>query len=181
MFNGDNYSAEWVAEAEKRGLPILRTVPEALAALVTGKNMQMFERYGVFTRAELLSRHEVYFEEYCTRSRIEGELALTMARTLIRPSAAEYRLRLVRDLQLLQQTGIQIGQAELVADVEQIGKLIAEMVRHETRLEQVLPSGDSEEIREAQAALRVSADRLEKLVDDELWPLPKYREMLFIY
>jgi len=181
IFNGDNYSAEWAVEAEKRGLPILRTVPEALAAVVAEGNLRMFERYGVFTRAELLSRHEVYFEEYCARTRIEGELALTMARTLIRPAVAKYRRHLTADLRLLQETGIQAGLAELTAETVRIGELLSEMTGCEARLEQALADGDSEKIREAQSALRRVADRLEKLIDDELWPLPKYREMLFIY
>jgi len=181
IFNGDNYSAEWIVEAEKRGLPILRTVPEALATVVAEPNMAMFEHYGVFTRAELLSRYEVYFNEYCTRTRIEGELALTMARTLIRPAAAEYRRRLAGDLRLLQETGVQTGLGELTGETVRIGELIVEMTGCEARLEQALPAGDSETIREAQFALRKAADRLEKSIDDELWPLPKYREMLFIY
>ena len=181
IFNGDNYCKEWVAEAERRGLPILRTVPEALAALITEKNISMFERYGVFTRAELLSRHEVYFEEYCARTRIEGELSLTMARTLIHPAASEHLQRVARSLKLLQETGIQAGREEQQAEAERIGRLIAEMTAYETRLEKALPTYEPEEIRDAQAALRQVVDRLEKLVDDELWPLPKYREMLFIY
>ena len=181
IFNGDNYCKEWVAEAERRGLPILRTVPEALAALITEKNISMFERYGVFTRAELLSRHEVYFEEYCARTRIEGELSLTMARTLIHPAASEHLQRVARNLKLLQETGIQAGREEQQAEAERIGRLIAEMTACETRLEKALPTYEPEEIRDAQAALRQVVDRLEKLVDDELWPLPKYREMLFIY
>ena len=181
IFNGDNYCKEWVAEAERRGLPILRTVPEALAALITEKNISMFERYGVFTRAELLSRHEVYFEEYCARTRIEGELSLTMARTLIHPAASEHLQRVARSLKLLQETGIQAGREEQQTEAERIGRLIAEMTACETRLEKALPTYEPEEIRDAQAALRQVVDRLEKLVDDELWPLPKYREMLFIY
>ncbi len=181
IFNGDNYCKEWVAEAERRGLPILRTVPEALAALITEKNISMFERYGVFTRAELLSRHEVYFEEYCARTRIEGELSLTMARTLIHPAASEHLQRVARSLKLLLETGIQAGREEQQAEAERIGRLIAEMTAYETRLEKALPTYEPEEIRDAQAALRQVVDRLEKLVDDELWPLPKYREMLFIY
>ncbi len=181
IFNGDNYSAEWFAEATKRGLPVLRSVPEALAALVDEKSMTMFERFGVFTRAELFSRHEVYFEEYCTRTRIEGELALTLSRTLIRPAVCEYRTRLLTDLQLLQQTGIRTGQAELITEIEQIGERIIEMIRYEVQLESALPIGDPEEVRVALGLLRNVADQLEKLIDDELWPLPKYREMLFIY
>ncbi|WP_294482149.1 glutamine synthetase III [uncultured Victivallis sp.] len=181
IFNGDNYSREWVAEAEKRGLPILRTVPEALSVLVNEKNVAMFERYGVFTRAELLSRHEVYFEEYCARTRIEGELSLTMARTLIHPAAGEYLRRIGRNIQVLQQTGVEAGLPEQFAEAEQIGKLMAALVHCEAKLEKALPTGEPEEIREAQLELRRIVDRLEKLIDDELWPLPKYREMLFIY
>ena len=82
---------------------------------------------------------------------------------------------------MLQQTGVEAGLPEQFAEAEQIGKLMAALVHCEAKLEKALPTGEPEEIREAQLELRRIVDRLEKLIDDELWPLPKYREMLFIY
>ena len=174
IFNGDNYCTDWVAEAERRGLPILRSVPEALKTILKPENVAMFRKYGVFTEAELRSRYEVYYEDFKTRSRIEGELALIMARTVINPAVVRH----------LKQIGAAAGAATvpaLDAELEVAGSLYGELTKAEAALEEVLPTGDPELIRARQAELRKLVDRLEKVVDDELWPLPKYRELLFIY
>ena len=174
IFNGDNYCTDWVAEAERRGLPILRSVPEALKTILKPESVAMFRKYGVFTEAELRSRYEVYYEDFKTRSRIEGELALIMARTVINPAVVRH----------LKQIGAAAGAATvpaLDAELEVAGSLYGELTKAEAALEEVLPTGDPELIRARQAELRKLVDRLEKVVDDELWPLPKYRELLFIY
>ena len=173
IFNGDNYCTDWVAEAERRGLPILRSVPEALKTILKPESVAMFRKYGVFTEAELRSRYEVYYEDFKTRSRIEGELALIMARTVINPAVVRH----------LKQIGAAAGAATvpaLDAELEVAGSLYGELTKAEAALEEVLPTGDPELIRARQAELRKLVDRLEKVVDDELWPLPKYRELLFI-
>ena len=174
IFNGDNYCTDWVAEAERRGLPILRSVPEALKTILKPESVAMFRKYGVFTEAELRSRYEGYYEDFKTRSRIEGELALIMARTVINPAVVRH----------LKQIGAAAGAATvpaLDAELEVAGSLYGELTKAEAALEEVLPTGDPELIRARQAELRKLVDRLEKVVDDELWPLPKYRELLFIY
>ena len=174
IFNGDNYCTDWVAEAERRGLPILRSVPEALKTILKPESVAMFRKYGVFTEAELRSRYEVYYEDFKTRSRIEGELALIMARTVINPAVVRH----------LKQIGAAAGAATVPAwdaELEVAGSLYGELTKAEAALEEVLPTGDPELIRARQAELRKLVDRLEKVVDDELWPLPKYRELLFIY
>ena len=174
IFNGDNYCTDWVAEAERRGLPILRSVPEALKTILKPESVAMFRKYGVFTEAELRSRYEVYYEDFKTRSRIEGELALIMARTVINPAVVRH----------LKQIGAAAGAATvpaLDAELEVAGSLYGELPKAEAALEEVLPTGDPELIRARQVELRKLVDRLEKVVDDELWPLPKYRELLFIY
>ena len=174
IFNGDNYCTDWVAEAERRGLPILRSVPEALKTILKPESVAMFRKYGVFTEAELKSRYEVYYEDFKTRSRIEGELALIMARTVINPAVVRH----------LKQIGAAAGAATvpaLDAELEVAGSLYGELTKAEAALEEVLPTGDPELIRARQTELRKLVDRLEKVVDDELWPLPKYRELLFIY
>ena len=174
IFNGDNYCTDWVAEAERRGLPILRSVPEALKTILKPESVAMFRKYGVFTEAELRSRYEVYYEDFKTRSRIEGELALIMARTVINPAVVRH----------LKQIGAAAGAATvpaLDAELEVAGSLYGELTKAEAALEEVLPTGDPELIRARQAELRKLVDQLEKVVDDELWPLPKYRELLFIY
>ncbi len=174
IFNGDNYRTDWVAEAERRGLPILRSVPDALKTILKPESVAMFRKYGVFTEAELKSRYEVYYEDFRTRSRIEGELALIMARTVINPAVVKH----------LKQIGAAAGATTvpaLDAELEVTGSLYGELTKAEAALEEVLPTGDPELIRARQAELRKLVDRLEKVVDDELWPLPKYRELLFVY
>ena len=178
VFNGDNYSADWLAEAKKRGLPILRTVPEALAVLTEEKNIRLFEKYGVFTESELRSRYEVYLGEYRTRTRIEGELALTMSRTLINPAVMKYLATVGRAVDALAENP---ARDELRRNASTIGELYTKLASAERMLESTLPGDNPEAIRGALAELRRLVDRLEKLVDDELWPLPKYRELLFIY
>ena len=178
VFNGDNYSADWLAEAKKRGLPILRTVPEALAVLTEEKNIRLFEKYGVFTESELRSRYEVYLGEYRTRTRIEGELALTMSRTLINPAVMKYLATVGRAVDALAENP---ALDELRRNASTIGELYTKLASAERMLESTLPGDNPEAIRGALAELRRLVDRLEKLVDDELWPLPKYRELLFIY
>ena len=180
VFNGDNYSKEWAVEAEKRKLPILHTVPEALSVLLKPENLRLFEEYGVFTEAELRSRYEVYLEEFRTRTRIEGELALTMSRTLIRPAVTAHLTRLGEAMRALRDAGVEASLPEQRAEAQLIAGLLAELTAAENHLQEVLPPHEPEPIRQALATLREKVDRLEKLVADELWPLPKYREILFI-
>ncbi len=180
IFNGDNYSKEWAAEAGKRGLPILNTVSEALAVLLEPENIELFEKYGVFTAAELRSRHEVYLEEFRTRTRIEGELALTMSRTLIRPAVTAHLTRIGKAIGVLREAGVQLSLKELRAEADLVAGLLAEQSVAEDHLEHALPRHEPEAIRRELAMLREQVDRLEKLVADDLWPLPKYREILFI-
>ncbi len=179
VFNGDNYSREWVAEAERRGLPILWTVEEALATLLRAENVSMFEKHGVFTEAELRSRYEVYLEEFRARTRIEGELALTMSRTIFSPAVSRHLADAAGMLEKLGSAGVELPEA--AESLRLIAELFGCMLRTEKRLETELAAGEPEKIRGELEELRLSVDRLEKLVDDALWPLPKYREMLFIY
>ena len=178
VFNGDNYSADWLAEAKKRGLPILRSVPEALAVLTEEKNIRLFEKYGVFTESELRSRYEVYLGEFRTRTRIEGELALTMSRTLINPAVMKYLATVGRAADALAENP---ALDELRRNASAVGELYTKLASAERMLESTLHGDNPEAIRGVLAELRRLVDRLEKMVDDELWPLPKYRELLFIY
>ncbi len=178
IFNGDNYTPEWLEEAKRRGLPILAEVREALATLLAPKNIELFEKYGVFTENELHSRHGVYLGEFHTRSRIEAELALTMARTLIEPAVLCHLTTLAEGEKALAGTP---AADELKRQIDLVGGLFRELAETGKQLENTLDGGDREALPKALAALRQPADRLEKLVDDQLWPLPKYREMLFIY
>ena len=139
----------------------------------------MFEKYGVFTAAELHSRHEVYLAEFRTRTRIEGELALTMSRTILSPAVSRHLSDASGTVEKLAAVGLTIPEANDA--VRDVASLFSAMLRAERALESELRGNDSELIRGRLEALRVLVDRLEKLIDDSLWPLPKYREMLFVY
>ncbi|MFA7229640.1 MAG: glutamine synthetase III [Victivallaceae bacterium] len=181
IFNGDNYSAEWAKEAERRGLPNLRTTPEALKPLVTKENIALFEKYKVFCKTEVHSRYEVFSEEYKTKIKIEGELALNMAQTIILPVAITQQSQIAANIGSLITLGFKSGVENQKAIVEKIGSLIDDMCKNCSTLEKGIAKKAPASIIEAMGALRKSVDTLELIIDDELWPLPKYSEILFIY
>jgi len=178
-FAGDNYAEEWHAEAEKRGLKNLRTTPDALPEVVTEQTVEAFEKYGVLSRRELESRFEVWVEQYAVQANIEAEATSAIARTLLLPAA-------LRHLELVDSTGFEDLQTETR---EKVQELVAAIGRLE--IANLYPDGiedDGLKLAEyardtqltAMAEVRVAADRLERIVADDLWPLPKYAEMLFI-
>ena len=181
IFNGDNYSDAWRKEAAKRGLPNLRTTPEALEALIKRANIALFEKYGVFSEIEVKSRHEIFLEEYHRKIRIEGELALNMARTIIQPIAGKQLSELVKTIAVMSGCELKAGLASQKTAAENLGKLLDGIDLECRNLEKALAVKDaSSRIVESMAGLRKLVDTLEKRVDDDLWTLPKYREMLFI-
>jgi glutamine synthetase len=177
-FMGDNYAEEWHAEAERRGLSNLRTTPDALPWVTHEQTVAMFSNYGVLSERELESRYEVFLEQYITTLNIEAETAASIARTQILPAA-------VRHLNELRATGIGGLEAEVAPIVEELlGSIQAlEKVNREHP-----DDGDllahAEYMRDtvipAMNDVRAIADGLERIVADDLWPLPKYAEMLFI-
>ncbi len=179
IFDGDNYSHEWHAEAEKRGLYNLRSTPEALPWLVDKTTVALFKKYGVLSKRELESRHEVFFEQYAVKINIESETAASIARTQILPAA-------VRHLNELRTDGLE----ELTGEVEPVIKelhfalLKLEDVNLEENQDDSSPAKWARYVHDrvipAMEDVREVADRLEKIVADDMWPLPKYSEMLFI-
>ena len=180
IFNGDNYSADWVKEAEKRGLPNLRDTMEAIKPLLKPENQDIFVRYGVFSKIELASRYEVYMEEYHRRIRIEGGIAAEIARSLIFPVVTEEYRRVLTALNAAKVAGISHGVDGLRVSAELLGKGLDELQRRCDELDEAL-KGMHEGIIVAMESIREIVDTLEHAVDDARWPLPKYREMLFIY
>jgi glutamine synthetase len=177
VFDGDGYADAWSKEAEKRGLANLRTTPDALPWFVEKATIRLFERYDVLSERELESRFEVAVEQYSTKLNIEAETAASIARTMILPAAARY-------LAELKASGISTASTELktltddfVKKLKQLEKVNAahpsvEGLEHAKYMrDRVIPAMD---------ATRAVADRLERVVADDLWPLPKYSEMLFI-
>ena len=181
LFNGDGYNSEWLNEAAKRGLPNAVNTLDALKALVKPENIRMFEKAGVFSARELASRHEIALEDYRTKVVIEGNCALDMAKTMIMPAVkAEYRETLAAYAEA-GKSEIVSGTVALQDDLVKLGSGLDAIRSYCIELEEAIGKGDSQEIIATMTALRAVVDQLEKIVADDKWPLPKYREMLFLY
>ena len=181
IFNGDNYSADWAAEAESRGLPNMRTTPEALKPLLDDTNITLLGKYGVMTPTEVKSRYEVFTEEYATKIGIESSLALSMAKTMLLPVAVEFQKNLIESLLAMKDAGIEAGSCVIKAQAEKVGSLLTDGYKAAGKLEAAIAAEDSAASIAAMGELRTAIDALEVEVDDNLWPLPKYGEMLFVY
>ena len=181
LFSGDGYSAEWPKEAAKRGLPNLRDTPSALAPLKDKANIALFEKYGVLTRTEMLSRWEVGREAYDRRVRIEASIALEIARSMIRPVVADEFSRLASALGQACADKLKTGVRGLTALSLKLGAGLDDLHVKCDKLEKALDGEEPKAQLAALGDLRKTVDRLEGLVDDARWPLPKYREMLFVY
>ncbi len=179
VFGGDNYAEAWHKEAEKRGLYNLRSTPDALPWLVDKGTVALFKKYKVLSKRELESRYEVFTEQYAVKLNIEAETAAAIARTMLLPAAVRY-------LNELRATGLE----ELIGELE---PLVKELHFNLLKLEDAnLADNQPDDSAPKWAAymrdtvlpamddVREVADRLEGLVPDDLWPLPKYAEMLFI-
>ena len=178
VFNGNGYSAEWHAEAEKRGLPNLKTSLEALPVYEKPEVIQAFEKYGVLSPRELHSRYEVYVEQYVKTLLVEAKLTVKMAKTQILPAALRYQKELVGTLPAGGKLSEQI--AALVGDLDKgLGSLEGALA-HESGS----AFDEAKHLRDkalpAMLAIRAASDSLEGLVADDQWPLPTYQEMLFI-
>jgi len=180
IFNGDNYSAEWAAEAKRRGLPNFRTTLEGIKPLTKKENIALFEKYGVLSKVELDSRYEIYLEEYHRRVRIEGLLALEMAKNIILPVVISSFDKAANALNQAKSAKVKMGVTALSAYTEKLGTLLDALIGGANVLEKAL-AAEHGEILEAMSALRQTVDKLEGVIDDAVWPLPKYREMLFVY
>ena len=180
IFNGDGYAPGWLEEAARRGLPNFRTTMEALKALTKEENIAIFEKYGVFQRRELESRHEVFMEDYHHKVRIEGEIALEIAQSMVFPAVSAEYSKTVRALKDAQAVPVAKGMESLrkraLAFGEKMDLLSQEMESLAAALQ-----GEHEGILTAMKNLRETVDDLERIVPDSCWPLPKYREMLFVY
>jgi glutamine synthetase len=178
VFEGDNYDEAWHAEAERRGLFNLRNTPEALPWLIEGQTVAVFDKYSVLSERELHSRYEVAVEQYIVKVNIESETAAAIARTQLLPAA-------VRHLEQLRAAGVTALVEETAALVDAFVAAIRVLedanVTHEGEegsLDEAIYMRDT--VLPAMAGVRGVADQLERIVADDLWPLPKYAEMLFI-
>jgi len=181
LFAGDGYSAAWQKEAAARGLPNLPDTVSAIATLKMPANQALFEKYGVLTKNEMDSRYEIALEDYERRVRIEGGVALEIARSMIRPVVADEFSKLATAISIAKKDGLKVGVAGLKALSLKLGAGLDDLHVKCERLDKALAKGGTKELLVAMASLRRTVDALEYLVDDSRWPLPKYREMLFVY
>ncbi len=187
IFNGDNYTEDWHAEAAKRGLPNLKTSVDALPVLTSKEVISVFSQYKVLSRRELASRLEVYLEQYCMTVGVEARTVVEMAKTVIYPAAMRYQSELAAASANLKAAGAKPDTATLNEVTDLIGKLQKSV----TALEAALNGGHAKTmmaeakhacntILPAMLGVREHGDALEGVVADDLWPLPTYQEMLFI-
>jgi glutamine synthetase len=177
IFDGDNYDEAWHTEAEKRGLKNLRNTPDALPEILADSSVELFSNYHVLSKRELESRYEVWLEQYIIEANIEAETADSIARTMILPAALRY-------LALGDESGISAVTEEttpLVDDLVAAIRKLDEANQYPEGIEGMdLAVYARDEQVAAMGGVREAADKLEKVVADDLWPLPKYSEMLFI-
>jgi glutamine synthetase len=177
IFGGDNYAEEWHAEAAQRGLLNLRTTPEALPEVISEQTVGTFGKYQVLSERELESRFEVWTEQYTIRANIESETAAHIARTMLLPAA-------MRHIALAEAAGLGTLAGEARAVTESFAAAITELEAANAYPDGVEGMPLAEYARDSQltalAKVREIADQLEKVVADDLWPLPKYSEILFV-
>ncbi|WP_420130514.1 glutamine synthetase III [Longimicrobium sp.] len=189
VFNGDGYSQDWQDEAERRGLLNLRTTLDAFETLASARNRALFEKYGVLTHRELESRHEVALDQYFKTVNIEGETTADMAGTMILPAAVRYLNDLVAAADRTRTLGVETR--GLTRTVQIVNGLVDELrdaldalVAQNAELGGEDVHSKAYHVRDnvipAMLAVRDAADRLEKVIPDDYWPLPTYRDMLFV-
>jgi glutamine synthetase len=194
LFEGDGYSDEWTKEAERRGLPNVKTTPLALDAMVTEKAKNLFENNKIYSHVELEARHEIELEKYIKKVQIEGRIMAELATSHVLPAAIRYQNLLVRNIKGLKEVGLAENS---YANQMQILQVISEHINSlSDKVEQMIEArkkcNSLKDTREMALAyctdvkekffdqIRYHADKLELLVDDKEWSLPKYRELLFL-
>ena len=189
IFNGDGYSEAWVAEAERRGLPNIKSMIEAASTLTTDKAVKLFEKFGIFTKVELESREEIIYETYAKTINIEALAMIDMAGKQIIPAVVKYSKSLADTVNSVKAAGVDAStQTEILREVSE--KLTA-MQTALHKLEKAEKEASAMEDVKAQAffykdtvraimdELRAPADELEMIVDKEIWPIPTYGELMF--
>ena len=189
IFNGNGYSDEWVAEAERRGLPNIKSMVEAIPAITTDKAVELFERFSVFTKAELESRAEIQYEAYAKAINIEARTMIDMASKQFLPAFIKYTKTLADTVNAVKAAGVDAPvQTETLKEVS---ALMAETKAALDNLVKTTADAAAKEEGEVQAtyyhtevvpamdALRAPVDKLEMIVDKEAWPMPSYGDLIF--
>ncbi len=181
IFNGNGYSEEWVEEAERRGLPHIRTSLEAFEVLGQESTIALMEKYQVLSRSELLARKEIQIENYEKTIDIEAKTCLNMLQTIYMPAIAAQMNSLCSTAQSIQSAGVSVGLSAVKGRIEEIGVLYDELPAKIQQLAHSIEAGHAPEMKIAMEEARAIVDALEGLVDAQLWPVPSYAEMLNIH
>jgi len=189
IFNGDGYSDEWVKEAERRGLPNIKSTIEAADTLTTKKAIKLFGDFGVYTKTELESRKEIIFENYAKTINIEALTMIDMASKQIIPAVMKYAGRLAGDVNAVKAAGADESALlselkEITAELTKMKKALEDLKTVENKARKITDARKlayfyKDKVRPAMDALRDPADKLEMLVDKKDWPFPTYADLLF--
>ncbi len=191
IFNGNNYSEEWRREAESRGLPHIDNSVDAAAALIRSKNVDLFERHGVFSRKELESRYEIRLESYVKTVNIEANTMIEMTRRLIIPAVVKYTRFLSETLVSMKDTGLAVDVTLEAGLLKEVSAASAALRTALSKLEKAQEKGAGmangwdkavfyrDQVLAAMEALRTPADKLEVLLGKEFWPMPTYTDLMF--
>ena len=189
IFNGDGYSQAWVEEAHRRGLPNIKSMVESIPALVSDKSVELFEKFGVFTRTELESRAEIRYENYSKALNIEARTMIDMGRKQFIPAIIKYTKTLADTVNSVKAAGVDASVQ--LATLDEITVLLKEASRAQAQLEKVTETASSmddgsdkaayyyETVCPAMEDLRAPIDKLEMIVDKEAWPMPSYGDLIF--
>lgn len=193
LFEGNNYSEEWAKEAEKRGLTNIKSCVRSLEAFVKPESVALFESQGVFTKREVEARYEIMLEAYVKRIQIESRMMGELALNHIIPAAINYQNRLLEALERMQRAGIEEENLEsikitirkIAEHVNMLQKKVKEMIdarKEANKIEDIRRRAEfyTDKVKPLFDEIRYRGDKLELMVDDELWPLAKYRELLFV-
>ena len=190
IFNGNGYSDEWVEEAERRGLPNIKSMVEAIPELTKEENVVMFEKFGVFTKAELESRAEVKYENYAKTINIEAKAMIDIAAKQIVPAVIKYAKSLADSVNAIKAAGIE----EVSVETELLAETSALLKETQVALKNLIDTDAKacgmedgaaqaafyhDEVMKAMSELRAPVDKLEMIVDKEMWPMPSYGDLIF--
>lgn len=189
VFNGNGYSEEWVEEAKRRGLPNLKSMVESIDAMVSDKAVKLFEKFNVFTRAELESRAEIQYETYAKALNIEARAMIDIASKHILPAVVKYTKQLADTVIAVREAG---ADAEVQSEVlNEVSRLLKEAKEALVKLGEVTNEAQEkeegkeqafwfyEEVSPAMQALRDPVDKLEMIVAKDVWPMPSYGDLMF--
>lgn len=192
IFNGNGYSEEWVKEAEKRGLPNIRSTVEAIPALIKEKNVKLMEKHGVLSKVELESRYEISLENYIKTINIEALTMLDIAKRQILPAVINFATKIAESINSVRATGLNVDISAQTKLLEEVSSLMSEFKKNISELENAVNEASNmnsdsyskacyyrDVIFTKMGILREIGDKLETIVDAELWPLPTYADMLF--